>query len=112
MVDPRSDTPGINQPSVGIVISEQERPEPPTCALRISPANHYELLAVLTLDLDPQAAIAGRIRRVAALGDDSLQRHFADLGVELRAPSDLVIAELQQRACIRQQLPEPFLSLA
>lgn len=37
---------------------------------------------------------------IGALGDDPLQRHFADMCVELRAPSDLVIAVLQRRACI------------
>src|SRR5262249_6550333 len=112
MIDPGSDASGINKPAVRVVICEQQRPEPGTPTLGISPANHYKLFPVLALDLHPQAAIAGRIGCFTALGDDALQRHFADFGVELRAPSDLVIAVLQRRADIRQQTAEAFLSLS
>jgi len=111
MVNTGPDASRINEPAVRIVIGEQERPEPGPSALGIGPPDDHELLPLFALDLDPHAAIAGRIGCVSAFGDDALQRQFTNLGVELRALSDLVIAEVQRRACIRQKLPEPLLSL-
>src|SRR5271156_1435879 len=110
VVNARPNAPGINQPPVRIVIRKQQRSKPRTRALGISPADHHELLAVLALDLHPKAAIAGLIGSIPALGDDALQRQFAGPGVELRAPSDLMIAELQRRAGIRQQISKTLLS--
>ena len=52
------------------------RPEPRTRALKIGPADDHELLSVLAFDLDPQAAIAGRIECIRAFGDDALQRQL------------------------------------
>src|SRR5271167_1094586 len=98
MVNSSSVAPGINQPPGWIVIRKQQRSEPGPRALGIGPADHHELLAVLALDLHTQAAIAGRIWCIRALGDDALQRHRAGPGKERRAPSDLVIAELQRCA--------------
>jgi hypothetical protein len=112
MVDPSPHATCINEPAVRVEIREQERSEPGTPALGISPANHYELLPVLAFDLDPQPAIAGRIGHFSTLRDDALQRHFADLRVELRTTNDLVIAVLERRADIRQQTTKPFLSLS
>jgi hypothetical protein len=80
--------------------------------VKIGPTDNHELLAVLALDLHPQPTIAGRIGRIRALGDDTLQRQLAGPRIELRAPSDLVIAVLQQRDGIRQQISKSLLSLA
>jgi hypothetical protein len=70
VLDSGPDATGINEPADRVVIRQQERSEPGTRALGIGPANHHELLAVLTLDLEPQAAMAGRIGSIGALGDD------------------------------------------
>jgi len=85
IVDSSADAPRIGEPPVGIVIPEQQRSKPRTRTFGIGPADNHELLAILALDLHPQAAIAGRIGRLCALGDDALQRQFAGLGIELRA---------------------------
>jgi hypothetical protein len=53
---------GIDQPAIGIVVAEQQSPEPGPGAFGIGPADHHELLAVHALDLDPQTAIFGRVR--------------------------------------------------
>jgi hypothetical protein len=45
-------------------MGEQERTEIWARALRIGPADHDKLLAVQALDLEPQAAVAGRVRRI------------------------------------------------
>ena len=100
MVDSSPDAPRINEPAVWVVIREQQRPEPRACTLGISPADNHELPSVLAFDLHPEAAIAGRIGCLRALGDNALERQFAGLGIELRALSDLVIAVLQRRADI------------
>ena len=83
-----------------IVICKQECSEPGTRTFGIGPANDHELLAVPAFDLHPQAAIAGRIGCLRALADDALQRQLAGPRIELRASSDLVIAELQRHAGI------------
>src|SRR5271156_1773769 len=111
VVNASPDTPSINQPPVRIIIRKQQRSEPRPRALGISPADHHELLAVLAFDLHPQAAIAGRIGSVGALGDDALQRQFAGPDIELRAASNLVIAVLQRRSGVREQISKALLSL-
>jgi hypothetical protein len=46
-------------------------PEPGPSALGIGPADKDELLTVRAFGLDPETAIAGRVRRIGALRDDS-----------------------------------------
>src|SRR5271169_943981 len=53
-------------------------------ALR-GPADHHESLAVEAFDLEPQAAIAGRVRDIGAFRDDAFERHCAGLLMESRA---------------------------
>ena len=60
-------------------------------------------------DLDPQAAIAGRISRIVTFGDDALERHGAGLFMGRAAMPDLLIAILQGRVRIRQECSKPRL---
>src|SRR5262249_61433770 len=75
----------------------------------IGPADHHELLAVQAFHFQPQAAIAGGVRRVASLRNDPFEIQRARLLIESPAAPDLVIAELKRRSRVRQQRPEPFL---
>jgi hypothetical protein len=52
--------------------------------------------ASILFDLDPQAAVAGRIGRVGALADDAFQRHGASLFEEGATVADLMIAVPQR----------------
>jgi hypothetical protein len=52
-------------------------------------------LAVQTFDLNPKAAVAGRVSRIGAFRDDALERHGAGLFVKFPAVPDLVIAVMQ-----------------
>jgi hypothetical protein len=56
-------------------------------------------------------AIAGGVRRIAALRNDPFQLQPARMPIEGPAASDLVIAELQRRPCLWQQRAEPFFPL-
>ena len=56
MADARPGAAGIDQPAIGIVIAEQQRPEKGPGALGIGPADDHELLAVQAFYLEPQAA--------------------------------------------------------
>src|SRR5882724_1055479 len=111
MVYSGPDAPGINEPTVWIVVCEQECSEPGTRTFGVAPANDHELLAVLAFDLHPQAAIAGRIGSLGSLGDDPLNRQLASPGIELLTASDLVITVLQRSANIRQQASEALFSV-
>jgi hypothetical protein len=48
-------------------------------------------------DLDPQAAVAGRVSRIGAFRDDALETHPAGFLVKFAAVPDLVIAVVQGR---------------
>jgi hypothetical protein len=50
---------------------------------------------VQAFDLDPQAAIAGRVSRIGAFGDDAFEPYGAGFLMECAAVSDLVIALMQ-----------------
>jgi hypothetical protein len=63
----------------------------------VGPTDDYKLIPVQALDLEPQPAIAGRVRSINALRDDSFDRQFAGPLIELLPASDLMIAELQRR---------------
>ena len=64
-------------------------------ALR-GPADHHEFLAVQAFHLEPQAAIAGRVRRIGVFRDDPLERHRAGFLMERAAMADLMIAVMQR----------------
>jgi hypothetical protein len=100
---------GIDQPSVRIVVGEQQRAEPRSPPLRVGPADHDEFLALEAFDLEPQAAVAGRVCRIGAFRDDALELEFAGLLVEGRALAAVVIAVVQRRRDVRQQGSEPRL---
>jgi len=53
MVNSSPYAPGINKPPVQIIVRQQKCPEPWTSTFGIGPPDHHELLAVLTLDLQP-----------------------------------------------------------
>jgi len=59
--------------SVRIVVGEQQRAEPRPRPFGIGPADHHEFLALQAFDVDPEAAIAGCVGRIGALGDDALE---------------------------------------
>ena len=80
-------------------------------AFRIGPADHYEFLAVQAVDLEPQAAVAGRVSCIGALRDDALERQRAGLFMKFPAANDLVISVVQGWRRIRQQRGEPGLPL-
>jgi len=50
-------------------LSEQRRSEKGVRAFGIGPADHHKFFAVEALDLEPQAAIAGRVGCIGAFGD-------------------------------------------
>ena len=54
LVDAGADPAGVSEPSVRIVIAEQQRAETRPRALGIGPADHHEFLAVEAFDLEPQ----------------------------------------------------------
>ena len=49
----------VNQPTVSIVIGEQQRPEPGPGPFGIGPADDHKFLAVQAFDFQPQPAIVG-----------------------------------------------------
>jgi hypothetical protein len=57
-VDAGAGAAGIDQPSVGIVVGEQQGAERWPGAFGIGPADDDKFLAVQTFDLEPQAAVA------------------------------------------------------
>src|ERR1700730_7922544 len=77
LLDAGADAAGIDQPAVAIVVGEQQSAEPWPGAFGIGPADEDKFLAVQAFDLNPQAAVAGRIRRIGALRYDALERHGA-----------------------------------
>jgi len=79
--------------------------------LRIGPADHDKFLAVEAFDLEPQAAVTGRVRGIGAFRDDALELQLAGLLMERRALSAVVIAVVQGRRDTRQQFGEPQLAL-
>jgi hypothetical protein len=60
-IDAGAGAAGIDQPSAGIVIGEQQSAEIRPPAFRVGPADHDKLLAVQAFHLEPDAARVGRI---------------------------------------------------
>jgi hypothetical protein len=79
-------------------------------ALR-GPADHDKFLAVKAFDLEPQAAVAGRVGGIGAFRDDALELQLAGLLMEGRTLSAVVIAVMQGRRHTRQQRGKPRLAL-
>src|SRR5262249_3050811 len=111
VIDAAAHAAGIDQPSFRIVIAEQQGTEIGPPSFRLAPADHDKFRPVEAFDLAPQAAIAGRIGRIDAFGDDALDMHRAGFVVESRALPDDMVAEMQRRCSICQQRAEPLLAL-
>src|SRR5260370_2691619 len=79
IVDADTGATGVDQPSLGIIVGEQQRAQPGPRAFGIGPAHNHELFAVQAFDFYPQAAIARRIGRIDALRDDPLYGELACL---------------------------------
>ena len=95
LIDAGADAAGKDKTAVGIVMAKQQGAELGARAFGIGPADHNKFLAVQAFDLQPQAAIAGRIRSIGAFRDDALERHRARLLMKLPPAADLVIAVVQ-----------------
>jgi hypothetical protein len=91
------------------VIGEQQRPEPVPGTFRIGPADHHELFAVQAFNLEPQAAIAGRVARVGPLRDNPFQLQGARMLVETPATPGLIVAVFKRRKRPRQQRAKTLL---
>jgi hypothetical protein len=68
-------------------------------------------LSVEAFDLAPQAAVAGRIRRIDAFRNDALDMHRAGFLVESWALPDDMVAVMQARRGVREQAAEPLFAL-
>jgi hypothetical protein len=91
-IDAGADVAGIDQPSVGIVVGEQQRAEPRPPSFGIGPADDDKFLAVEAFDLEPQAAIAGRVGGIGSFRDDALELQLARLLVERQALAAVIVA--------------------
>ena len=80
-------------------------------AFRIGPADHDEFLAVQAFDLEPQAAVDGRVGGIGAFGDDPLDRQCVSPFMESRALTAMIIVVMQGRRGLRQQRGEARLAL-
>jgi len=103
MVEPGAGAARVDQPAIRIVIAEQQGPQPGPRAFGVGPPDHHEFFAVQALDLQPESAIAGSVGRFDPLRDDPFYFQGAGMVVESLPATDLVIAEMQRRACIGQQ---------
>src|SRR5689334_21766834 len=79
-------------------------------ALR-GPADHDEFLAVEAFDLEPDAAVAGRVGRIGAFRDDALELQLAGLFMKRRAMATMIIAVMKRRRDALQQGGKPRLAL-
>jgi hypothetical protein len=92
-----------------IVVSEQERADEMTRALRVRPSHDDELGAVETLGLDPRAAVAREVGPVNPLGDDALQAVLAGRTPESLAFAALMLAVGDTGRLLLEQRGKPLL---
>src|SRR5207302_4818656 len=100
MTDASAGAAGIDQPAIGIVVAEEQRPEPGPGPFGIGPADHHELLAIEAFHFKPQTAITGGVGRVDPLRDGPFDLQRASMIVEGTPAPDLVIAVVQGPACL------------
>src|SRR4051794_24638723 len=81
--DAAAAAPGIDQPAILGVIGEKQRSEMWPRALRVSIADDDELLAAVAFCFAPEPAVAGHVRRIKALRDDSFDIDMAGALEEL-----------------------------
>jgi hypothetical protein len=83
----------------------EQRAEPRPRASGIGPADNHEFLAVQAFDLEPQAAVAGRVGRIGAFRDDPFERLRAGLLMERGPvlPGDRCNAGASSRSAARRR---------
>ena len=79
VVDADAGATGVNQPARGIIVRQQQGPEPRPGTLWLGPAHDDEFLAMQALGFEPQAAFTRHIGRIRALGDDPLHAQLTRL---------------------------------
>src|SRR5262249_34949228 len=92
-------------------MAEQQGAEIGPPAFRFGPSDDDKFGAVEAFDLAPQAAIAGRISRIAAFRDNALDPHRAGFVVKCRTLADDMVAAVQRCGSVREQDPESLLPL-
>ena len=85
-------TPGVDQPTVRLVIAEQQRADEVARPFRVGPSDDDELGAVEAFALDPRAAVARQVRAVDPLGDDALESMLTRGPAERLAVAALMLA--------------------
>ena len=73
-------------------------------AFRIGPADHDKFLSVEAFGFAPVAAVARRIGRVARLGDDALEAHFAGMLADKLAVAGHVVVLLKAGRAFDERL--------
>jgi uncharacterized protein YbaA (DUF1428 family) len=96
-VDAGAGAAGIDQPAARIIVGEQQRAEIRPPAFGIGPAHHHKFLAVQASDLEPQAAVAGRVGGIGAFRDNAFKLQLAGLRMERRAPAAVIVT-----GCVEQ----------
>jgi hypothetical protein len=102
LLDAGAGAAAIDEASFRIVIGEQQRAQPRPGPFGIGPSHDNKFFAVEAFGFNPQAAVAGRVERIGAFGDDALERHGAGFGVEIPAAADP-----DDRCSARARSPSP-----
>jgi hypothetical protein len=92
----------VQVPILGVV-SQQQRADVRSAALRIGPADNNELLAVEALRLNPDPSIARGIGPICLLGDGALQAQLAGLCAKAGTVTGNVLAVAQAADCLPEQ---------
>ena len=69
----RADAAGVNQPSIRLEVTEQQRADIRPRPFRVRPADDDELGPVEAFGLDPRATVAGQIGPIEPLRDDPFE---------------------------------------
>ena len=69
----RADAASVNQPSIGLEVTKQQRADIRPRAFRLRPAHDDELGPVEAFGLDPCATVAGQVGPIEPLGDDPFE---------------------------------------
>ena len=83
----RADAASVNQPSIRLEVTEQERADMRPRAFGVRPTDDDELGPVEAFGLDPCAAVAGQIGPIEPLRDDAFEPVLAR-----RPPESLAVA--------------------
>jgi hypothetical protein len=80
----------IDEPAVWCAVAEQQRTDPMSAALRVTPSDDDKFLPVEAFDFEPRTPV-GLVPAISAFRYDALNTVFAGQPVERRAMPDLVI---------------------